>query len=198
MWHHFYKIIPQCTEIKELFPSTGGWKAISYKQLMSQHMQPSPHAASHASPSTAGRSATLGTSFTISLPKLLHTPSHMEKLLDPDPDFLVQPHTEDLLTLPSSNSGPSTWALCAPPAPGDSHVFPAEGGKECLLAQKAAASYLHPDLLLFYFQTCTAGIAQCKWVKLIENRTGKLLSSLSGNKRNENKFEQKSQIPFNE
>lgn len=37
-----------------------------------------------------------------------------------------------------------------------------------------------------------------KLVQFIENPTGKLLSTLSGNKGNENKFEQKSQIPFNE
>lgn len=77
------------------------------------------------------------------------------------------------LTLPSTNSGTSTWALCAPPAPGDSHIFPAEGGKE-YLTQKAAASPLHPDLLLFYSETCTAGITYCKWVQLIESPTGKL------------------------
>lgn len=71
-------------------------KTISYKQLRSQHMQSPPHAASHASPSTAGRSATLD----LSLPKLLHTPSHMEKLLYyrilPDPDLTVQPYSESI------------------------------------------------------------------------------------------------------
>lgn len=39
-WPHLYKILPQWTEIKELFPQTGGWKAISYKQLRSQNMPP--------------------------------------------------------------------------------------------------------------------------------------------------------------
>lgn len=67
-WPHFYKIIPSWTEIKELFPSTGGWKTIRYKELRSQHMQSPPHAASHASPSTAGRSATLD-------PSLVPSPS---------------------------------------------------------------------------------------------------------------------------
>lgn len=90
-------------------------RRIKSNQLQSTCNQVTAHAASHASPSTAGRSATLETLFPIPLPRLLHTPSHMEKLLGITWPWFSSPtpHWESFLTLSSNNSGTSTWA-CVP------------------------------------------------------------------------------------